>query len=123
MCGRESRVEEYRVRVRGLLLILRKVREPSLVCRPEQGRFHELRLEIYFYRKINGFDLNPTLNDCLSLAGGDNSAEVSWLLPILPASWRDNISGGISTRESSATNSGASRRCENNDYDYSRVSL
>ena len=54
VCGRESRVEEYRVRVRGLLLIQRKVREPSLVCRPEQGRFHELRLEIYFYRKING---------------------------------------------------------------------
>ena len=56
MSGREARVEEYRVRVRGLLLIQRKVREPpaALVCRTEKRRFHELRLEIYFYRKING---------------------------------------------------------------------
>ena len=54
MSGREPGVEEYRVRVRGLLLVQRKVREPPLVCRTEQGRLHEVRLEIYFYRKING---------------------------------------------------------------------
>ena len=54
MSGRKSRVEEYRVRERGLLLIQRKVGEPPLVSRPEQGRLHELRLEIYFYRKFNG---------------------------------------------------------------------
>ena len=52
--GREPGVEEYRVCVRGLLLVERKVREPPLVCRPEQRGFHEVRLEIYFYHKING---------------------------------------------------------------------
>ena len=54
VCGRQPGVEEYRVGVRWLLLVERKVGEPSLVCRPEQRRFHEVGLEIYFYRKING---------------------------------------------------------------------